>query len=126
MTRVVRSGDCGNSPKNALLEAFAIGLARRQAKLLLGRVTDDVRWNVVGVEVIDGKRAFAEALERSKPPAVAKLTILRVISHGRAGSVNGTLQFADGTRAEFCDVFVFGSARGIDIKEITTYVVPVS
>ena len=52
MTEVERSGDCGNSPKNKLLEDLSVALYTSDAEFVLDRVTDDIQWNIVGEEVI--------------------------------------------------------------------------
>jgi hypothetical protein len=122
VTKVVRSRDCGNSPKNALLEKATIALATRDAKALATLATDDVRWRVIGADVVGGRDAIAAALGARRND-VAKLEIYRVMSHGRVGAVNGTAMRKDGTIVEFCHVYEFGSAKGSDVQSITTYTI---
>lgn len=55
MTEVTVSGDCGNSPKNVFVQELTIALAKGDTKFILKNVTDDVRWNVVGDKVMEGK-----------------------------------------------------------------------
>jgi hypothetical protein len=52
--RIIPSADCGNSPKNTLLQDIAIAFAKRDTDFLSGHVTDDVRWEVVGTPVVEG------------------------------------------------------------------------
>ena len=74
MTKVLRSRDCGNSPKNTLLEDLTIALAKRDTRFLIGVVTEDVRWNVVG------RRALVEAIdETSRRDAVTKIAVHHAI-----------------------------------------------
>ncbi len=118
--RIVPSADCGNSPKNTLLQDIAIAFAKRDAEFLLGRVTDDIRWEVVGGRVVEGREAFARALQTLG--SVTQLTIDHVMSHGRVGAVNGVAAHRDGAR-EFCDVYEFANAKAERIKSIRSYVV---
>jgi hypothetical protein len=118
--RIVPSADCGNSPKNTLLQDIAIAFAKRDAEFLLGRVTDDIRWEVVGGRVVEGREAFARALQTLG--SVTQLTIDHVMSHGRVGAVNGVAVHRDGAR-EFCDVYEFANAKAERIKSIKSYVV---
>jgi hypothetical protein len=118
--RIVPSADCGNSPKNTLLQDIAIAFAKRDAEFLLGRVTDDIRWEVVGGRVVEGREAFARALQTLG--SVTQLTIDHVMSHGRVGAVNGLATHRDGAR-EFCDVYEFANAKAERIKSIKSYVI---
>ena len=123
MTKILRSRDCGNSPKNTLLEDLTIALAKRDTRFLMGVLTEDVRWNVVGRRVVEGRRALVEAIDESgRRDTVAKIAIAHVVSHGRAGAVDGTMQIAKRTVA-FCNIYDFGSAKGTTVKTITTYAI---
>ena len=55
MTRVITSEDCGNSPKNIFVQDLTIALTKRDSKFILDNVTDDIRWNIVGDKLIEGK-----------------------------------------------------------------------
>jgi hypothetical protein len=66
MTRVILSDDCGNSPKNIFLTKITTAFAKGDSKFILGSVTDDIRWNIVGDKVIEGKDRFAEAMKQMK------------------------------------------------------------
>lgn len=118
MTRVTRSKDCGNSPKNELLEAFSIAVARKDLSLIADLLVDDARWLPAGRKPVVGKDAVSRAITKYAP--ATSLTIEHVISHGRAGAVNGYAEFGRKRRA-FCHVFEFSGARGDRIKAITTY-----
>ena len=123
LTKIVRSGDCGNSPKNTLLESLTIALATRDTRFLNGVVTEDVRWNVVGRRVVEGKRALVDAIdETGRRDAVTRVAIDHVLSHGRAGAVDGTMRIGKRTVA-FCNVYEFGSAKGTTVKAITTFAI---
>jgi hypothetical protein len=123
MTKVVRSRDCGNSPKNTLLEDLTIALAKRDTRFLIGVVTEDVRWNVVGRRVVEGRRALVEAIdETGRRDTVTKIAIDHVVSHGRAGAVDGTMQVAKRTVA-YCNIYEFDSAKGTSVRTITTYAI---
>ena len=60
MIKIVRSNDCGNSPKNKFVEELEIALAGRDVEFPLNSVTVDIHWNIVGqmlretVELSDG------------------------------------------------------------------------
>ena len=120
--KVQRSGDCGNSPKNVFAEEVTIAIAKRDTRFLRAKLTDDVRWNVVGARIVDGKQAFCDALAMQSD-AVTKLVINHVVSHGRAAAVNGVAEDAEGGSIDFCNVYEFGNAKGNSLKSITAYAV---
>jgi hypothetical protein len=123
MTRVIIGEDCGNSPKNLLLQKLTLAFARRDTPFILSRMTDDIRWTVVGVTQLEGKEALAEALAQAKAEKPVALTVAHVLSHGKAGAVDGTLKLKDGTVRAFCDVYEFSGAKGTVVRALTSYVV---
>ena len=122
MTRVIKDKSCGNSPKNELLQAFCIAAARKDLGLIEDLVTDDVGWHQVGRKPVSGSTAVARAITKYCP--ASKLRIDHVISHGKAGSVDGIIEFGNKRRA-FCHVFEFASARADRIRSIKTFSVAV-
>ena len=54
---------------------------------------------------------------------MSALQIGRVVSHGRAGAVNGTLELNDEEVSEFCHVFEFTNAKGTSFGKVTSYII---
>ena len=125
MTKVTASEDCGNSPKNIFLQNINIALAKGDTQFLLGSVTDDIGWNIVGQKVFQGKESFGKALEEMNKDRVAEITIQHVSSHGKAGAVNGTTVLENGKKLAFCHVFEFSNTKGSSVRQITSYVITV-
>lgn len=123
--RVIASSDCGNSPKNKFVQSLSIALAKGDVAFILGKVTDDIRWEIVGDKTVFGKDEFAAALKRMKDNAAVELTIQHVLTHGRAGAVNGTFKLTHGRKRAFCDVYGCSGANGKSVKEITSYIVEI-
>jgi hypothetical protein len=123
MTRVILHEDCGNSPKNKLLKKFTIAFAKRDVKFILDSVTENVGWNILGDQMIEGKENLTEFLKRSKNMPVALLTIHHVTSHGKAGAVDGTQMSKEGKILAFCNVYEFRNTKGTVISQITSYVI---
>ena len=119
---IVASADCGNSPKNLLLKKWNIAFAKGQVKVLLKSVTDDIVWNILGDKKVEGKAAFAAVLNEMKQTKVKRFVIHNIVTHGKAGAVNGEMTVASGQTFSFCDVYQFASAKGQAIQSITSYV----
>jgi limonene-1,2-epoxide hydrolase len=113
--------DCGNSPKNIFVQEVTIALSKGDLKSVLDRVTDDIRWNVVGDGVIQGKERFVEALQEEKNDKVVELSIHHIATHGKAGAVDGRMRFKSGKTNAFCNIYEFSNAKGTAVKEIISY-----
>ena len=125
MTKVIISEDCGNSPKNIFIQELTIAFAKGELKFLLKSISDEIRWNRVGDQVIEGKDRFAEELEERKKEAVAELSIHHIATHGKAGAVDGILKFNNGKTWAFCDVYEFGNSKGTNVAKIISYVIEI-
>jgi hypothetical protein len=126
LTTIIVSEDCGNSPKNIFLQNLTIAFASGDKGSILDGVTDDVRWRIIGGKLIQGKDAFAQALENLGDDTVEELTIHHVVSHGRAGAVNGISKLKNGNIVAFCEVYEFSGAKGTSVKNITSYVIEIN
>ena len=124
MTKIITSEDCGNSPKNIFVQALTIAFAKADLKFIQKSVTDDVLWAVIGEKTIEGKDALLQAVELAVK--LEELTIQHVMTHGKAGAVNGKMKLKNGTIRGFCNVYEFKDAKGTSVQAITTYDIEVS
>lgn len=120
VTEINRRADCGNSPKNQLVENVSVALATADMDALSVWITDDVTWEIVGRAMASGRSELAQTVERLGREEPAAVTIEHVMAHGRAGAVSGRITFAQESR-EFCDIYEFSSARGTHVKTIKSY-----
>lgn len=97
--RVIRSGECRNSPKNAFVEDFVIDLLSQAD--LRGRVDET---------------AHLPAL----PDGISAIEISHSISHGKVGAANGTLVI-DGDEAPFAAFLEFATTSGTLVRTIGLY-----
>ena len=123
MTKIIKSDDCGNSPKNLLVESISIALAVGDSRSLSGSVTDDIRWNIIGTDLLQGKESFDARLEQLSNDKVIEIVIQHVATHGKAGAVNGTKKLKNGKTYAFCDVYEFSGVKGTSVQDITSYVI---
>ncbi len=117
---IVRSQDCGNSPKNQLVLNLTIALLTGEFQTPSDTVTEDVQWNIVGVKSLSGWKAILAEMETIRTRSILKLSIEHAITHGKAGAVNGEVQYEDGNEG-FCFVFEFASIKGTSIRHINSY-----
>jgi limonene-1,2-epoxide hydrolase len=121
MTKVIISEDCGNSPKNIFVQELTIAFAKGDMKFIQSNVTEDVRWNMVGDRLIEGKEKIMEMLEQMKDDEAEELAIHHIVTHGTAGAVDGRIKFKNGNTVAYCNVYEFSNTKGTSVKEITSY-----
>lgn len=126
MTKIMVKPDCGNSPKAAFIRDFETAFAESKSEVILNSISDDIHWEMVGETAINGKDNVKDMLKDMLDGTMAELLIENIITHGDAGSANGTITFKDGKRFAFCDVFTF-TAHGPNakIKTLTSYVIEI-
>lgn len=119
--------DCGNAPKKLLLKDLTIALAKHDIDFCLNCMRDDVVWDMIGKQQVEGIDEYEQALLQMKHRQVQELHIHHIITHGNTASVNGTFYLTDGGSIAFCDVYDFGGfGKKAKIKKITSYVIPIS
>ncbi|MFS0728106.1 hypothetical protein [Paenibacillus sp. 1P07SE] len=118
MTEITRSGMCGNSPKNQLVEEMAIALITGNGELLLNTLAEEAVVRVIGQEdypasaVTEGATAVA---------SVKEVTVDHAISHGKIGAASGSWQTEDGQSFAFSDHYEFTSSKGTQIRLVSSY-----
>lgn len=119
MTQVNRSQDCGNSPKNNFAQELAIALEKGDVDALDEVLAENATCTLAtGVQM--SRHDFLELLRetRSKPTAI---DIDRVVTHGKAGAVNGVSRMAPADLRPFCHIIHFANAKGDRVGHISSY-----
>ncbi|WP_306110300.1 MULTISPECIES: hypothetical protein [unclassified Roseovarius] len=117
MPRVIRSPDCGNSPKNRFVEDIAIAL---ETGIFDPEAFDPaVTWETSSTRRIVGRTAVLEALPAERAPA--KVIVEHAISHGRVGAASGEVIRANGETSRFCHVLEFTSLRANHVERVKSY-----
>ena len=119
-TKVNRSSDCSNSPKQKLLEDVSVAIACADIESVEALALPEVLWDKVGRKPLQGLEAVVSGIRRDGP--AAEVIIERVVSHGRAGAVNGVLLRGE-KRTAFCHMFEFNNTKCTHVKSISTYAV---
>lgn len=120
MPRVIKSPDCGNSPKNLLVQALAIAVETANGAAFSRCTTEDVVWAVPGRRSFQGRTAALAWLKSAKPDA-ARIVVRHIVSHGRGGAGEGLLVDESGLSHGFCHVMEFASAKADRVSAIFSY-----
>ncbi|WP_047245754.1 nuclear transport factor 2 family protein [Maribacter thermophilus] len=121
MTKIISSPNCGNSPKMEFLKQFNIAFAKGDIAFLIENVTDDIVWNIIGDKKLEGIKAFTEELAKMQSVKASNLILNQILSHGKEGAANGVMTMESGKQYAFSDFYLFQSAKGEKLKEITSY-----
>jgi hypothetical protein len=126
MTKVLCEIDCENSPRATMLRDFNIAFASGDGETILAQMSDDIRWEMIGHKVIEGKTAAAEAMKDMLSQPADEIEIKSIITHGASASCDGVMRFPGDVNIAFSDVYEFTSASSSGtIKSMRSYGVDV-
>lgn len=115
--KVIHSRNCGNSPKQKFAEDYTIALLGRNRTYLAEHSAEGVVCRFQGNKRVAGLAALLEAV----PDNPKAITIHNVITHGKVGSSNASLEAKGSELVEFAFFFLFENAKGTSISEVTLY-----
>ncbi|TXD44594.1 nuclear transport factor 2 family protein [Lujinxingia vulgaris] len=114
---------------HALLSALNYALAGGDFEYILEHAADDIRWEIVGVMVIEGKDALAQAFEVFAQSETRGMELRSIFASHDEGVVHGTMRVATASGEErsyaFCDVYRFELADASTplLQHLTSYIV---
>ncbi|NSL52480.1 nuclear transport factor 2 family protein [Calidifontibacillus erzurumensis] len=115
--------DCGNAPKKIILKDFNIAFVTLDKTFLLENISDDMKWIIVGNEIVEGKEEFINKLATLHKDKITELLIYNIITHGNVASVHGKV-IGIHQSYDFCHVYKFtGASKTAKIKEITSFII---
>lgn len=68
---------------------FNIAIVTNDKDFILNNIADNIRWDIIGDSVIQGKEDFIEKLDEINKNKVTELSIYNIITHGYIASANG-------------------------------------
>jgi ketosteroid isomerase-like protein len=108
------------------LEAINDAFARGDVDFFETNVTDDVRWELVGDEVTEGREALLAMMRSNEGGPLPELVVENVITHGNRAAVEGTMRLADKDGAVksygFCDVYEMSGFTNPKIRSVKSYI----
>lgn len=100
--------------------------ANSNSSYILEHVTDDIRWNIIGDQVIEGKDAFEKVIREMETEEAFTVEIDHIIIQENTAVVNGSITPASETGVDrvyaFCDIYHLNSTDKPLITEIISYV----
>ena len=89
-------------------------------------IADEIEWDLVGDQFLSGKEAVVKMLHQMVAGQESKLSIERVIMHGKLAVINGIVEMQNSggewTKFGFCDIYELDGFKNARIKKMTSYV----
>jgi ketosteroid isomerase-like protein len=127
MTKIICEDDCGNAPKRLQLRDLNIAFAKGDIAGVLEYLSDNVVWDFVGQERIEGKANVEAFLQKAAEREKEELHLINIMTHGNIGGANGTVTLKGNAPYHFSHIYAFTSgAKTAKIKAITSYVIGTS
>ncbi len=117
---IIRTADCGNSPKNQLAETLTIALLTSDLRPHAAIIAEDAQWHQADGTTLSGRDALLKEMERTRSRSIVTLTVTHAITHGKVGAVNGEIHYED-SKEGFCFMLAFSNTKGTRVRQITSY-----
>jgi hypothetical protein len=111
--KIIKSADCGNSPKNLLVQEICIAYIKRDFKFFKRFIADEAKLGDIWQVGDNGKAALSDVIQ---------VRINHPISHGKSGAAEYTVHYKDKQTEQFCLFVEFDSAAGKKNQRLERYV----
>jgi hypothetical protein len=128
--QIVRLNDCGNAPKNGLVESLTIALYMKDREFLMSYVLPETLWeypmNRIGEQeplrdLTSVSEPVIDGMEKMDRCAFSRLEIVSAITHGKVGSVEVLWSSEAGEVLREALFFTFRTAKADKLIGIRSY-----
>jgi limonene-1,2-epoxide hydrolase len=103
-----------------LINKIIDAISTENGKLYLNHLADDIKWNIVGMPVIKGKKEVLETIKELKLENFSSDKIKNIVAEGEFVVVESSGKTASNY---FCDIYQLKNEK---IQELTSYIVDTS
>lgn len=97
---------CDNAPKRKIMRDLLIATTVGEEGTINELLTDDFVWHVPGEFDLKGKDNFIQEIKKHVQK-VSSLEVKAMLSHGKEGSIHGTIISTTGEKVYFADMYTF-------------------
>lgn len=113
--------------KGKMLKELMVKAIEGDVTFVSENVTEEVKWNMVGKQMVIGKEALKNEIESWGNERFSDLQLHHIITHGITASVNGKVNYLQNNgevkEFSFCHVLQFNKFKDGVVKEITSYII---
>jgi len=113
----------------ALIQELNAAFERGDVDFVVDRCTEDVRWSMVGDDLIVGRETLREAMMPTQSGPLPRIAVDRILVAGDEAICVGSMTMGDAPDAPeygFCDIYQLTSADELLIRELTSFVIQTS
>ena len=111
--KITKSADCGNSPKNLLVQKICIAYIKGDKTYFKRFIADEAKLGDIWQVGDNGKVALSD---------IVQVRINHPISHGKSGAAEYSVLYKDKQTEQYCLFIEFDSAAGKKIQRLERYV----
>lgn len=114
---------CDNAPRKQIVIDFTVAILKQQNEIIKEYADESIIWyKLKDNKKIEGQCSLITTLQDENKNIIDCLEIYQVITHGKLASINGVISLENGTKIDFCDVYMFSNTgRSGKVKEIKSY-----
>lgn len=116
--------------RETFLNKFNHAFVENDLNFIFDSVTEDVYWEMIGDQVIRGKEALIEMMNKVKQSHEMTLELHAMIIDKDKAAVNGSMKMKDSNGLEktyeFCDLYRFSPSEENKIKELRAFIIEVT
>ncbi|NGP46671.1 hypothetical protein G4V62_17595, partial [Bacillaceae bacterium SIJ1] len=109
--RLIIPKGCDNAPRKKIVIDFTVALLKQQHDVINEYADEHVVWFALkDHKKFEGRSSLSSILHDEDKNIVDCLEIDQVLTHGKFASINGVISLANGSKIDFCDVYMFSHA----------------
>ena len=124
--KIIIPKGCDNAPRKQIVIDFTVATLKQQNKIIEEYADESIVWfQLKDNKKIESLSSLITILQDENKDIIETLEVYQVITHGKYASINGVISLANGTKVDFCDVYMFSNtAKSGKVKEIKSYRLP--
>ena len=115
--------------RETFLNKFNRAFVENDLNYIFDSVTEDVYWEMIGDQVITGKKDLIEVMNKVKEPRDMTLALHSMIIDKDKAAVHGSMKMKDSQGLEkfyaFCDLYTFSSSGENKIRELRAFIIEI-
>ena len=121
--KIIIPKGCDNAPRKQIVIDFTVAILKQQNEIIEEYADESIIWyQLKDNKKIESLSSLITILQDENKDIIECLEVYQVITHGKFASINGLISLANGTKVDFCDVYMFSNtARSGKVKEIKSY-----
>lgn len=121
--KIIIPKGCDNAPRKQIVINFTVAILKQQNEIIEEYADESIIWyQLKDNKKIESLSSLITILQDENKDIIECLEVYQVITHKKFASINGLISFANGTKVDFCDVYMFSNtARSGKVKEIKSY-----